>query len=102
MEMDNLLYLLIGIVGILTGGFTWKLLQGNKLPPKTIDTGKIREEKRHEIKEKAAADLIDAAPNADELRSSAAGIAEQAKQRLRDRARSIISGLNGTGNPDGG
>ena len=97
--MDNLLYFLIGVVGILASGLLWKLFQDGRLPSQNIDTAKIREETQNEIENTPAGDLVDAAPNAKELRADATGIAEQAKQRLRDRAGEIISRLNNNGNP---
>jgi len=58
---------------------------------------KTPEEVKREIKNTPADDLVSAAPDADQLRANAAGIAERAKQRLRDRAGAALSGLAGSG-----
>jgi hypothetical protein len=57
---------------------------------------KTPEEVKLEIENTPACDLVSAAPNADQLRANADGIADRAKQRLRDRAGSIISGISGS------
>jgi len=58
---------------------------------------KTPEEVKIEIENTPAGDLVAAAPDADQLRANAAGIAGRAKQRLRDRAGAILSGLSGSG-----
>jgi hypothetical protein len=100
--MDKLLFSIIGALAVVVGGLIWKLYLGGKPAPENIDAGKIREEVRYESENTSASDLVDAAPNAADLRSDAAGIAERAKQRFRDRTGKIVSRFNGTGNNDGG
>lgn len=62
---------------------------------KTIE--KIREDVANEIQNTPAADLVDAAANADQLRSDADGITGKFRQRLRDRAGKILSGKCSSG-----
>jgi len=63
---------------------------------------KTPEEVKRELENTPADDLVSAAPDADQLRANAAGIAERAKQRLRDRAGAAISGLAGSGTDGSG
>jgi len=63
---------------------------------------KTPEEVKREIENTPADDLVSAAPDADQLRANAAGIAGRAKQRLRDRAGAILSGLAGSGTDGSG
>ena len=88
------------ILAFLTGRF-FKSLGGRKADG--LNTAQIKEEVKLEIQNTPAGDLVAAAPDADRLRTDAAGIAEQAKQRLRDRAGKILSGYSGSGTDgDGG
>ncbi|MDR1839271.1 MAG: hypothetical protein LBQ93_06795 [Treponema sp.] len=63
---------------------------------------KTPEEVKRAIENTPADDLVSSAPDADQLRANAAGIAGRAKQRLRDRAGAIISGHAGTGTDGSG
>jgi len=63
---------------------------------------KTPEEVKRAIENTPADDLISAAPDADQLRANAAGIAGRAKQRLRDRTGAILSGLAGSGTDGSG
>jgi hypothetical protein len=60
------------------------------------------EEVKREIENTPACDLVSAAPNADQLRANADGIAGRAKQRLRDRAGAILFGIAGSGTDGNG
>jgi len=63
---------------------------------------KTPEEVKREIENTPAGDIVSAAPDADQLRANAAGIAGRAKQRLRDRAGTILSGIAGSGTDGSG
>ena len=93
--MDKLFLFLAGAAAATVGGLI--VFLGDKLQPRNTDASKIREEVRHEIEATPAGDLVNAAPDADKLHTNAAGIAERAKQRLRDRARTTLSGHAGSG-----
>ena len=97
--MDNILAFIIGIVTALAGGIIWKVWQLKE--PYSPEAEKKKEALKNEIKETPAADLLDAAPNADELHSAAASISSGTKQRLRNRTKQKLSGMDGTGNPPG-
>jgi len=106
MKSEKLKFFLAGAGTVLVFIAGWLLsrLFGKKNVPAV--TGKTPSEVKHEI-EKAiadtpACDIVTAADNAEELRANAAGIAEQSKQRLRDRAKSILSGHTGAGADAGG
>jgi hypothetical protein len=99
--MDKLVTVIlwgIFLLGTLVLGKAFK--DGKTLPVR--DTEQIKEEKRDEIQNTPAADLVNDAPNADELRADAAGIAGRAKQRLRDRIGKIVSRTGGPRNSLGG
>jgi len=63
---------------------------------------KTPEEVKREIENTPAGDLVSAAPNSEQLRANADGIAGRAKQRLRDRAGAILSGISGSGTDGSG
>jgi hypothetical protein len=60
----------------------------------------VKDEVEREIENARASDLVDAAPDAGELRSDAAAIAGKFRERLRDRIRRILSGSR-SGGADG-
>jgi hypothetical protein len=66
-----------------------------------MDADKYEEVKR-EIEKTPAGDLVDADPNADELRADAGAIAGKFRERLRDRAGKVLSGKGGSGSDGGG
>jgi hypothetical protein len=101
--MDKLYLALSVITAALCGGLIWKFYYSGKPPHIDINNAeKAKEKKQNEIENTPASDLVDAAPDADELRADAAGIVGRAKQRLRDRIGDIISRFNGSGDPGGG
>jgi hypothetical protein len=89
----------IGAALVFLAGWFLRELFGKKTAPAVIQTP---EEVKREIENTPAGDLVAAAPNSDQLRSNADGIAERAKQRLRDRAGAVISGLAGSGTDGSG
>ena len=99
--MKKFLAVLAGIGAVLAflAGWFFRDLSGRK--NSVSASHEIYEEEKHAIENTPAADLVDSAPNAGELRSNAAGIAEQAKQRFRDRVGTILSGY-GTDADNGG
>jgi hypothetical protein len=99
--MDKLYLVLSAAAAALIGGLVWKFFHYGKRP--YLDRAEAEEakgKKRDEIKNTPAADLVDAAPDAGELRGTAGAIAGKFRERLRDRARSILSG-NGSAGTDG-
>jgi hypothetical protein len=74
-------------------------LFGKNAAPTVIQTP---EEVKREIENTPACDLVAGAPNGDQLRANADGIAERAKQRLRDRAGTILSWFAGSGTDGSG
>ena len=97
--MDNIFAFIIGIITALAGGIFWKVWQLKE--PYNPKAEEKKEALKNEIKETPAADLLDAAPNAADLHAAADGISGKAKQRLRDRTRKKLSGLDGIGDPPG-
>ncbi|MCL2762207.1 MAG: hypothetical protein FWD36_03235 [Treponema sp.] len=95
--MKKMLAVLAGIGAVLLFLAGWLLrgLSGGKND--SANSIEVSKEVQREIENTPAADLIAAAPNADELRSNATGIAEQAKQRFRDRVGAILSGNHNIG-----
>jgi hypothetical protein len=101
--MDKWYLILSAITAAITGGLIWKLFKYGKQPhPSGGEAEQAKEKKQDEIANTPAADLVAADPAVDRLRSDTAGIAERAKQRLRDRTGEIVSGYHGAGNSDGG
>jgi hypothetical protein len=101
--MDNVtLNILIGILAAIAGGLLWKTAGAGSIAKAEKKSGKTREAVKDEIKKTPAANLVDVAPDADELRAAAGGIKERGKQRLWDRIRKIISGPDDSGNTGGG
>jgi hypothetical protein len=90
--------------GIAAGMTGFLLLRENGLPADAeAGAAKKKEEVKHEIENTPAAVLAAAASNSDALRADAERIAGNAKERLRDRSRKIISGKPGAGDtPDSG
>ena len=84
----------IGAALVFLAGWFFRGLFAKKTAPAVIKTP---EEVKLEIENTPACDLVSAAPNADQLRANADEIAERAKQRLRDRAGKILSGIAGSG-----
>jgi len=89
----------IGAALVFLAGWFFRGLFAKKTAPAVIKTP---EEVKLEIENTPASDLISAAPNAEQLRANADGIAEGAKQRLRDRAGTILSGIVGSGTDGSG
>jgi hypothetical protein len=79
----------IGAALVFLAGWFFRGLFARKTVPAVIKTP---EEVKLEIENTPACDLVASASNADQLRANADGIAERAKQRLRDRAGTILSG----------
>jgi hypothetical protein len=101
--MDKIIPFLIGLLAALAGWFVWKLFNRDGTPGAAdITAVQKREAVKNEIETTPASDLVDAASDADKLRADAAGIAGRARQRLRDRIRKIISGMDGAGDTGGG
>jgi hypothetical protein len=101
--MDKWYLVLSAITAAITGGLIWKFFHYGKRPCLSGEEAKQAKEKKYdEIKNTPAADLVATDPAVDKLRSDAAGIAGQAKQRLRDRTGKIISRFHGSGNAGGG
>jgi hypothetical protein len=98
--MDKFIIVLLWGVFALGALILGKAFKDGRTPVK--EAGQKREEVTNDIQKTPAADLVDAAPNVEELRSDAAGIAGRAKQRLRDRIGKVISRPGGSGNPGGG
>lgn len=88
----------IGAALAFLAGWLLRGLSGRKTVSVAIQT----EEIKRDIENTPAGDLVSAAPNAERLRADADGIAGRAKQRLRDRAGSIISGLADSGTDGSG
>jgi len=106
MKLEKLKIFLAGIGAAVVFIAGW-LLRGlfcEKTAP--VSAGKIPEEVKLEVQraiaDTPARDIIAAADNTDELRANADRIAEQSKQRLRDRTKSILSGHSGSGTDSGG
>jgi hypothetical protein len=89
----------IGAALVFLAGWFFRGLFARKTSPADIKTP---EEVKLEIENTPAGDLVSAAPNADQLRANADGIAGRAKQRLRDSAGKIISGNAGSGTDGSG
>jgi len=89
----------IGAALVFLAGWFFRGLFVRKTVPAVIKTP---EEVKLEIENTPACDLVSAAPNADQLRANADRIAEGAKQRLRDRAGTILSGIAGSGTDGSG
>jgi len=89
----------IGAALVFLAGWFFRGLLTRKAAPADIKTP---EEVKLEIENTPACDLLSAAPNADKLRANADGIAGRAKQRLRDRAGTIVSGSAGSGTDGSG
>jgi hypothetical protein len=102
--MDNFYIAFWMLLSIIGGAALWQHFYNEKIWKKTEKAWKeaeeAKEKKRDEIKNTPASDLVDAAPNAGELRADAGAIAGKFRERLRDRARSILFGSRGHG-PDG-
>jgi hypothetical protein len=95
--MEKYLALLSGACAVLA--FLLGLLLRGRSGAGTTDlpvNGKKIEEERRAIENTPAADLVDAAPNAADLRSNAETIAGKFRQRLRDRVGKILSGDPGS------
>jgi len=90
----------IGAALAFFAGWLVRSLFGRKADPAVA--GKTPEEVKREIENTPADDLVAAAPDADRLRANAAGIAGRAKQRLRDRAGTVLSGIAGSGTDGSG
>jgi hypothetical protein len=93
--MKKLLAVLAGVGAVLAFLAGWLLkshLTERKPSANTTSSHEIYKEVKSEIENTPAADLVSAAPNADELRANTDGIVSQAKQRFRDRAGTVISG----------
>jgi hypothetical protein len=100
--MDKLYIALSIIAAAVIGGLIGKFFRHEKQPlPGEEEAGRAKGEKQDEIKNTPASDLVDADSDAGKLRADAAGIAGRAKQRLRDRAKRVISRLGGTGDIGG-
>ena len=89
----------IGAALVFLAGWFLRSFFAMKTAPADIKTP---EEVKREIENTPAGDLVAAAPNADQLRANADGIAEHAKQRLRDRAGTILSGIACSGTDGSG
>jgi hypothetical protein len=101
MTKDNILHICLAVFELVFAGGLLLHLNRKKSPDQlSKDIKQVKEEKKNEIEKTPAADLVSAAPNADELHSDANGIKERAKQRIWDRAGKIISGLGNSGNSD--
>jgi hypothetical protein len=99
--MDKLYLALSVIAAALAGGLAWKFFHYGRHPYLSGEEAEeAKEKKRHEIKNIPAASLVDAAVNSEKLRADAGAIAGKFRQRLRDRARKILSG-NGSAGTDG-
>jgi len=94
MKKLRIFFACIGAVLVFLAGWFLRNLFGRKIESVVAKTS---EEIKREIENTPADDLINDAPNSDELRANAAGIAEQSKQRLRDRIREVLSGNNSSG-----
>jgi hypothetical protein len=104
--MDKFYIVFWMLLSVIGGAAIWQHFRGEKIWKEAEkaqeEAGKAKEKKQNEIKNTPAPNLVAAAPNVEELRSDAAGIAGRAKGRLRDRTEEIISWLNGSGTAGGG
>jgi hypothetical protein len=100
--MDNLtLNILIGILTTVAGCLIRRSAGAGNAANSIQKAEEKREAVKDEIEKTSAADLVAAAPNADELRAATAGIKNRAEERLRDKIRRILSRVDGTGDDDG-
>jgi hypothetical protein len=97
--MEKALALASGLCAILA--FLLGFILRGKSEGKATDATKHEEVKRA-IEKTPAADLVDTAANAGELRSDIGAIAGKFRERLRDRAGKILSGTHRVGPDDGG
>jgi hypothetical protein len=102
--MDNFYIAFWMLLSVIGGAAIWQHFHSEKIwkgAEKAWEEAKeAKEKKRDEIKNTPAASLVDAAPDAGELRGAAGAIAGKFRQRLRDRARSVLSGESDAA-PDG-
>ena len=101
--MDKLYLALSAAAAALIGCLAWKFFHYGKHPYlDRSEAEEAKEKKRDEIKNTPASDLVDAAPDAGELRANAGAIAGTFRERLRDRARKILSGNHSAGTDGSG
>jgi hypothetical protein len=104
--MDNFYIAFCMLLSVIGGAALWQHFHSKKT---WEDAERAREEferakekKQDEIKNTPASGLVDAAPDSERLHADAAGIAGKFRERLRDRARKLLSGNDGAGTNEGG
>jgi hypothetical protein len=104
--MDNFYIAFWMLLSVIGGAAIWQHFHSEKLWEETEKAWKeaeeAKEKKRDEITNTPASDLVDAAPNAGELRADAGAIAGKFRKRLRNRVENILSGNSGAGTAGSG